>query len=129
MAEMKTRAVPLKTAPKSKQVTVKMTSDLKDALPMSILNDGYNMREKSKWVVEAIKSLLSNDTWEGALLSEVSTKPDSKDVFRIPSDVLTIINKEAARVSMDDPSLKANQSSIIRAAINRRLMGFFKNAS
>lgn len=123
MADKKT--TPLNMGPKTKQVTVKMSTELKLNLPKSILNEGYNMREKSKWVVEAVKSLLSNNDWEGALLSEVLVKPDTKDVFRIPSDVLAKINKEAARVSMDHPSLRANQSTIIRAAINRRLLGFY----
>ncbi|MFK5948245.1 MAG: hypothetical protein QM500_05705 [Methylococcales bacterium] len=119
------KSIPLDMGPKSKQVTVKMTMDLKDSLPLAILNDGYNMRQKSKWVVEAVQSLLSNSEWEGALLSEVLVKPDTKDVFRIPSDILATINKEAARVAMENSSLRANQSSIIRASINRRLLGFF----
>jgi len=122
---VKNKSIPLDMGPKSKQVTVKMTTDLKDSLPIAILNDGYNMRQKSKWVVEAVQSLLSNSEWEGALLSEVLVKPDTKDVFRIPSDILATINKEAARVAMDNSSLRANQSSIIRASINRRLLGFF----
>jgi len=125
---MTKKAIPLNMGPKSKQVTVKMTNALKTNLPRSILNDGYNMRQKSKWVVEAIISLLANSDWEGALLSEVSIKPETKDVFRIPSDVLATINKEAARIEMNHPSLRANQSSIIRAAINRRLMGIYNQS-
>ena len=125
---MTKKAIPLNMGPKSKQVTVKMTNALKTNLPRSILNDGYNMRQKSKWVVETIISLLANSDWEGALLSEVSIKPETKDVFRIPSDVLATINKEAARIEMNHPSLRANQSSIIRAAINRRLMGIYNQS-
>ncbi len=83
------------------------------------------MREKSKWVVEAVRSLLANKEWEGALLSEVVNKPDTHDVFSIPSDLVNEMAREAGRVSMEKPSLNANQSTIIRAAINRRLLGFF----
>jgi hypothetical protein len=116
---------PLREVPKIKKVTVKMPSYLKQELPTRIIQDGYNMREKSKWVVEAVHSLLANKEWEGALLSEVVNKPDTHDVFSIPSNLVNEMAREAGRVSMEKPSLNANQSTIIRAAINRRLLGFF----
>ncbi|MEN8132944.1 MAG: hypothetical protein ABFS45_22760 [Pseudomonadota bacterium] len=122
------RPKPLKVAAKIKKVTVKMPSKLKKTLPAQILNDGYNMRQKSKWVVEAILSLLSKEGWEGALLSEILVKPDTQDVFSVPSEVVAKMNLEARRILMENPSLNANQSTIIRAAINRRLLGFFYKA-
>jgi hypothetical protein len=124
MSEKKTK--PLKLASNIKKVTVKMPGELKKILPQKILGDGYNMRQKSKWVVEAVESLICKKDWEGALLSETITKPDSQDVFSVPVELVNQINMEAARITMNQPHLKANQSSIIRAAINRRLLGFFK---
>jgi len=117
---------PLKATPVIKKVTVRMPANLKRQLPMQILSDGYNMRQKSTWVVESIRSLMQNKDWEGALLSESIVSADTQDVFSIPSDLVNKINSEARRVSMEKPSLNANQSSIIRAAINRRMLGFFK---
>ncbi len=117
---------PLKSPPRVKKVTVKMSSELKRNLPVRILEEGYNMREKSKWVVEAVQSLLANKDWEGALLAEIISTTDAQDVFSIPSDIATEMNREARRVALDKPSLNANQSTIIRAAINRRLLGIFK---
>ncbi len=116
---------PLRQIPSIKKVTVKMPSYLKQELPTRIIQDGYNMREKSKWVVEAIYSLLANKDWEGALLSEIVNKPDTHDVFSVPSDLVNEMMREAGRVSMAKPGLNANQSTIIRAAINRRMLGFF----
>ena len=115
--------------PKSgvRKVTVKLPSSLKSCLPSRILSDGYNMRQKSKWIVEAICSLLANENWEGALVSELVVKPDSQDVFSIPSGVVEKINHEVHRIGTINPSLNANQSTIIRAAINRRLLGFYQN--
>lgn len=124
---VESRPKPLLQVSKVKKVTVKLPQDLKDSLPVKILNDGYNMRQKSKWVVEAVRSLLlSNKEWEGALLSETIVRADAQDVFSIPSGVVTLMNREAHRVAMENPSLNANQSTIIRAAINRRLLGFFQ---
>ena len=116
---------PLKVAAKIKKITVKMMKQDKQNLPMQILKDGYNMRQKSKWVVEAVEALLKNKEWEGALLSQMELKPDEQDVYTFPAELVTRMNEEAHRVSMALPNLKANQSSIIRAAINRRLMGFY----
>jgi len=119
------RPKPMKAAPKIRKVTVKMPKALKGELPARILADGYNMREKSKWVVESVQSLLAKRGWEGALLAEVVVRPDVQDVFSVPSEVAALINREARRVGMENPSLNANQSTIIRAAINRRLLGFY----
>jgi len=124
MAEKRPPA--LSTSPLIRKVTVKLPLVLKSSLPSRILADGYNMRQKSKWVVEAINSLLAKDGWEGALLSELMVKPDTQDVFSIPNELVLKINHEAHRVGLTNPSLNANQSTIIRAAINRRLLGFFQ---
>ena len=124
-----TSPIPLKETPKIKKVTVKMPSYLKQELPARIIQDGYYMREKSKWVVEAIRSLMANSDWEGALLSEIINKPDTHDVFSIPSDLVNEMGREARRIAMEKPSLNANQSTIIRAAMNRRMLGFFSKPS
>lgn len=120
---------PLKTIPTIKKVTVKMPSETKQWLPSQILSDGYNMRQKSKWVVEAIQSLIAKEGWEGALLSEVVVKPDAQDVFSVPSELVAEMTREAGRITMQNPSLNANQSTIVRAAINRRRLGFFEKVS
>jgi hypothetical protein len=109
------------------KVTVALPSSLKLSLPSQILKDGYNMRQKSKWVVEAIISLVSKQGWENALLSELMVSPDAQDVYSIPEDVVSTISKEVHRVALINPSLNANRSSIIRAAINRRRLGFYNN--
>ncbi|WP_427551822.1 hypothetical protein ACQE3D_24610 (plasmid) [Methylomonas sp. MS20] len=124
MADVRPQGI--KTTASIRKVTVKLPANLKAALPGQILADGYNMRQKSKWVVEAIQSLLANNGWEGALLSELVVKTNSQDVFSIPDELVARINMEAHRVALLNPSLNANQSTIIRAAINRRLIGFFQ---
>ena len=123
---VKKRPQELSTSPLIRKVTVKLPSALKFSLPSRILADGYNMRQKSKWVVEAIYSLLAKDGWEGALLSELVVKPDTQDVFSVPNELVLKINHEAHKVALNNPSLNANQSTIIRAAINRRLLGFYQ---
>jgi hypothetical protein len=106
-----------------RKITVKLPSSLKLSLPVQILKDGYNMRQKSKWVVEAINELLSRNGWEGALLSELMVTPNTQDVFSVPEIVVNKINQEVHRVALLNPSLNASKSSIIRAAINRRMLG------
>ena len=116
---------PLKSKPPIKKVTVRLPAELKQQLPLKILSDRYNMREKSKWVVEAVRSLMRLPDWEGALLSEALTKTDAQDVFTMPTELVEEMNREVARLAMEKPSLNASQSAIIRAAINRRVLGIF----
>jgi hypothetical protein len=52
-------------------------------------------------------------------------KTDAVDVFSIPAELMAKVNREARRVNAENPSLNANQSTIIRAAIARRMLGFF----
>tara|TARA_R110001583_G_scaffold122747_2_gene274015 strand:+ start:5228 stop:5617 length:390 start_codon:yes stop_codon:yes gene_type:complete len=126
MAKQNSKPIPLKMRSSIKKVTVKMPISMKAALPATVIGQGYNMRQKSQWVAEAIRSLLSGKEWEGALVSEMVSKVDSQDVFSLPSDVVALIASEIRRVSEVNLSLNANQSTIIRAAINRRTLGFFK---
>jgi hypothetical protein len=119
------RPKPLKAAPKVRKVTVKLPTQHKVQLPAQILADGYNMRQKSLWVTEAIESLLANPTWEGALVSEKVVRTEAVDVFSIPSELMARVNREARRVNAAHPNLNANQSTIIRAAIARRMLGFY----
>jgi Arc/MetJ-type ribon-helix-helix transcriptional regulator len=119
------RPKPLKATPKIRKVTVKMPTQHKDRLPTQILADGYNMRQKSQWVREAVESLLANPHWEGALVSERLVKVDAVDVFTMPTELMVKVKREARRVNALNPSLNANQSTIIRAAIARRMLGIY----
>jgi len=122
---MANRPKPLVKEIKNKKITVKLFKEVKKALPLHILNDGYNMREKSQWVADAIGSLISNLDWESVLLSEIDVKPDAQDAFSLPNELMLRVGIEIRRINQEHPSLDATQSSIIRAAINRRLLGFY----
>lgn len=125
----KNKPKPLKMRSSIKKVTVKMPSTMKSSLPGMVIGDKYNMRQKSQWVAEAVKSLISGKDWEGVLVSEMVSKVDAQDVFSLPGDLITLLTAEIRRVTELNPSLNANQSTIIRAAINRRALGFFKKVS
>lgn len=117
---------PLGIEAKSRKITVKMFLDVKQSLPLQIAKDGYNMREKSVWIADSVRSLMNSDGWENVLVSEIDVKPDGQDVFTMPTDLMSQMTSEIHRINVENPSLNPTQSAIVRAAINRRLLGFYK---
>jgi len=110
---------------KIKKITVKMTKKTKAEIPKAVIDDGYNLREKSKWVVAAVEDFVKKPVKdiEGALVSELLTNTlDTHDVFSLPTDLVTEINQVSAKVVLEHPGVKPSQSSIIRAAISRKLL-------
>ena len=120
------KPIPLGVEHKKKKVTVKIFKDVKSALPKAIIMDGYNMRGKSRGIADAVRSMLNSKGWESVLVSELELKPDGQDVFTMPKTLMTQITSEICRINIEHPSLNPTQSAIIRAAINRRLIGFYK---
>ncbi len=120
------KPIPLGAESKNRKVTVRIFKEVKSALPIAIVKDGYNMRGKSLWISDAVRSMLNSAGWESVLVSELEAKPDGQDVFTIPRTLMTQIANEIRRINIEHPSLNPTQSAIIRAAINRRLLGFYK---
>ena len=111
-----------------RRISVRLSQRLKDRLPTCVTRDGYGMRGKSQWVAEAVVSLLRREGWEGALLAERVAPTDSQETFQLPADLVQRIQEEVRRVDQAHPSLHASQSTIVRAAINRRMLGIYHDA-
>lgn len=90
---------------------------------MSVVKDGYNFREKSKWLENVLDIFLARNEWEGALLSELVVRSETIDVFSLSKAALQNLDLKIAEVDGRNKSLGASRSSVIRAAINRHLLG------
>lgn len=121
MADIRAARIVQKPASK-RRVSVRLFTGLKRSVSKQMIQDGYNLRQKSEWVAEAISALLSSSGWEGALLAETIAVTDDQDVYSMPSDIVDLINREIHRIALDNPSLNPSQASIVRAAIKRRLL-------
>jgi len=103
------------------KTTYRLPSELRQQM-RSIVAKEYNAKSKSRWIREAIDTLLVEDT---SLLSvgvgddlEVNEVLDTVDLGLLIPDR---IDKAIATLRRQDPLLEGIMASIIRAAIRRRL--------
>lgn len=128
-SERKPRPLPLAEGREDvRRVSIRLSQRLKNRLPTCVTEDGYGLRGKSQWVAEAVTSLLLREGWEGALLAERVAPTDSQETFQFPADLVQRIQEEVRRVDRLYPGLYASQSTIVRAAINRRMLGIYRDA-
>ena len=108
-----------------KKVTtsIKLQKNLHRRLQQRIIEDGYGMRGKSKWIIESIESLLS--------LSDYPTLVDIADdmdqfsdmiSIRLPEDLVIRIEKAVVHIRKQYPTIEGVKSNMIRASIMQRLL-------
>lgn len=105
------------------KVSIRMPGTLKKKIPLAVIKDGYNFRQKSKWLEGVLAKFLARKEWQGALLSELVVKCDDHDVFSLSIGPLEELDAEIEEVVRTNKSLAASRSTVIRAAINRHLLG------
>ncbi len=103
--------------------SIKLQKKLHRRLQQRIIEDGYGMRGKSKWIIESIEALLE--------LSDFPTLVDIADdmdqlsdiiTLRIPEDVMMRIEQAVIQVRKQYPTIEGVKSNLIRASIIQRLL-------
>lgn len=112
-----------KASSRVKKITIRMPKYMKEDIPKTMIKEGYNFRQKSKWICVAIEAMISRKDWEGALMSQASIFKGEVDVYTIPLTLHEKLTHEVRRLSSEKPFLNPSMASIIRAAIQRRCMG------
>lgn len=101
------------------------------SLPEAILYDikqnmslhGYDLKSKSKWISEAITSLLSFENFVDLVLINDQMKGFEKlDAFSITKDFKLKLDDAILQVRKCHPIIEGVQSKIIRTAIVQRLL-------
>lgn len=88
-----------------------------------MLSDGYSLREKSKWVSEAIDSFLDLKEYHSLVkLAELVDDFSRKEVIYISNELDSKIDQAIVDVRKEYPNLEGVKSLIIRASIVRRLV-------
>jgi len=88
-----------------------------------IIAHGYGMRGKSKWIREAIVSLLSFSNYPE--LVSLSDQPIGKNktvTVRIPQSLLLKLEQSAIEVRKEYPILDGIKSKIVRTAILQKII-------
>ena len=103
--------------------SVKLQKKLHFNMQKRVIEDGYGMKGKSKWIIESIESFL-----------ELSDYPDLVDIaedmdrlsdivsLRIPEYLMDKMDKAIVKVRRKYPTIEGVKSNLIRASILQRLL-------
>ena len=103
--------------------SIKLQKNLHRRLQKRIIEDGYGMRGKSKWIIEAIESFLKLTDYP-TLVDIAEDMDQLRDMvsIRIPEDLMLRIEKAIVYVRQQFPTLEGVKSNLIRASIIQRLL-------
>ena len=106
-----------------KTVSLKIPKGLHEKLMLQVINDGYGMRGKSKWVKEAVEELFAINFYPEL----VDVADDMGDLtttlsIRLPTELYNKIDDAIVEVRGLYPKLEGVKSKIVRASILQRLL-------
>jgi hypothetical protein len=108
---------------KKVMTSIKVQKELHHALQQRIIADGYGMRGKSKWIIEAIEALLQlNDYPDLVEIAEDMGQFSDMISIRLPEDLILRIEQAIIRVRKQYPIIEGVKSNLIRASIIQRLL-------
>jgi metal-responsive CopG/Arc/MetJ family transcriptional regulator len=111
------------TMNKKWMTSIKLQKNLHRKLQQRIIEEGYGIRGKSKWIIESIQSLFEFDDY--ATLVDIAKDMDHCDdiiSIRFPEDLVMKIEKAIIHVRKQYPSIEGVKSNLIRASILQRLL-------
>lgn len=103
--------------------SIKLQKNLHRRLQQRIIEDGYGMRGKSKWIIESIESLLGIVDYP-TLVDIAEDMDQLSDIvsIRVPEDLMLRIEQAMVRVRKQYPMIEGVKSNLIRASIIQRLL-------
>lgn len=110
---------------KTKKITVRFSKRLRSEMLNALINSGYGLRGKSKWLIEAIQLFLQQSNF--VELSEQGidiNQAELSDIeaFYINADIIEEIKKASIEIRSIHPLFIGVQSALIRSAVIYRLM-------
>lgn len=110
---------------KTKKITVRFSSQLKQAMDKSIIERGYGLHGKSRWVSEAIVAL-ANIMHLNELIDDGENIHQGTlevvEAFYLPESTVKILRELMLNARKHNPLLEGVQSSIIRASVVNKLL-------
>jgi metal-responsive CopG/Arc/MetJ family transcriptional regulator len=103
--------------------SIKLQKNLHRRLQQRIIEDGYGMRGKSKWIIEAIESLLTLTDYPSLVdIAEDMDQLSEMVSIRLPENLIVRIEHAIIQVRKQYPSIEGVKSNLIRASIIQRLL-------
>lgn len=108
---------------KSMMTSIKLQKKLHHKMQQQIISDGYGMRGKSRWIIEAIDMFLQIPDYP--LLVDIADDMDHlSDVIsiRLTEDLISKIEHAIIQVRLKFPTMEGVKSNVVRASIMQRLL-------
>jgi hypothetical protein len=103
--------------------SIKVQKVLHHKMQQQIISDGYGMRGKSKWIIEAVEDLLLLPDYPSLVDIAVDMDHLSEIVsIRLPEALMLKIDDAIISVRRKYPAMEAVKSNLIRASIMQRLI-------
>lgn len=103
--------------------SIKLQKNLHRRLQQRIIEDGYGMRGKSKWIIESIESLLKLADYPSLVeIAEDMDQLSDMVSIRVPEDLMLRIEQAVVQVRKQFPTIEGVKSNLIRASIIQRLL-------
>jgi len=105
------------------KVVFKVPEAMQHEMRCQVIDDGYGMRGKSKWVSEAIEQLLSNEFYaEYVNLTEDKRKVNKVETVLVEPRVKECIDRAVLEIRKKHPLLEGVKSCLVRTSIIQRLL-------
>lgn len=103
--------------------SVKLPATLEQAMLRQIIEDGYGMRGKSRWITEAIQRFLALPGFFEMVNIATDLQQLNKVIsIRLPANLVTAVEEALVEVRQHYPEMEGVKSNIIRASIMQRLL-------
>ena len=100
-----------------------MSSNAVKEIHTKMLDEGYSLREKSKWISEAIEDFLTLKEYQSLVeMAELVNDFTKNETIYITSDIEDKLDEAIIKVRTQYPTLEGVKSLIVRASIIRRLV-------
>ena len=103
--------------------SVKLQKALHLKMQQQIITDGYGMRGKSKWIIEAIEYLLQLKNYPALVDIAVDMEQLHESLsIRFPETLMQKLEAATIHIRRQFPAMEGVKSNLIRASIMQRLI-------
>lgn len=103
--------------------SIKVQKLLHYKMQQHIIRDGYGMRGKSKWIMEAIEDFLQLPDYPSLTDIAVEMEQLTEIVsIRMPDELMSKLDHAIIKVRRQYPAMEGVKSNLIRASIMQRLI-------
>jgi hypothetical protein len=104
--------------------SIKIQKKLHHRLQQRIINDGYGMRGKSTWIIEAIEQFLQLTDYPELvdIADDMDEQLTEMISLRLPESLVKMLENAIIVVRKDYPAMEGVKSNVIRASIMQRLL-------